>query len=93
MNDNKGILKKTPVEKHTTAAWANIEKTKDLSNVAIPNEIEVLNAKQWVDKNEKQVNLLSSYMILCELAYLYLKYKRAGRQKPARLQLFNTAFQ
>lgn len=53
MNDNKGILKKTPVEKHTTAAWANIEKTKDLSNVAIPNEIEVLNAKQWVDKNEK----------------------------------------
>lgn len=44
---------KTPIEKHDTAAWANIEKTKPLSNVAIPSELEVDNAKDWVDSNEK----------------------------------------
>ena len=53
IHENKGILQKTPVDKHTTAAWANIEKTQEISNVPIPNEIEVSNAKQWVDKNQK----------------------------------------
>jgi hypothetical protein len=42
-----------PIENHETAAWANIEKTKPLSNVSIPNEIEVINAKEYVDENEK----------------------------------------
>jgi len=42
-----------PIEQHTTAAWANIEKLKELSKVAIPNEIEVGNAKDWVDSNQK----------------------------------------
>lgn len=42
-----------PIEKHDTAAWANIEETKPVSNVTIPNEIQVRNAKEHVDTNEK----------------------------------------
>ncbi|HWQ40971.1 MAG TPA: DUF3787 domain-containing protein [Desulfosporosinus sp.] len=42
-----------PIEQHTTAAWANIEKLKKVSNVAIPSEVEVGNAKEWVDSNQK----------------------------------------
>lgn len=42
-----------PIEKHETAAWANIEETKPLSNVSIPNEAEVINAKEYVDENQK----------------------------------------
>lgn len=42
-----------PIEKHDTAAWANIEDLKSVSNVSIPNETEVKNAKDWVDTNEK----------------------------------------
>lgn len=55
MEDKRGREKiaEIPVEKHTTAAWANISVTKPLSNVAIPDEIEVGNAKEWVDTNQK----------------------------------------
>jgi hypothetical protein len=42
-----------PIEQHTTAAWANIEKLKEISNVAIPSELDVWNAKDWVDSNQK----------------------------------------
>jgi hypothetical protein len=42
-----------PIEQHDTAAWANIEKTKPVSNVTIPSEVEVRNAKEYVDTNEK----------------------------------------
>ncbi|MCX7773380.1 MAG: DUF3787 domain-containing protein [Clostridia bacterium] len=42
-----------PIEKHDTAAWANIEKTKDVSNVTMPSEFQVRNAKKHVDNNEK----------------------------------------
>jgi len=42
-----------PIEEHNTAAWANIEKTKPVSNVAIPSEVEVRNAKEYVDTNQK----------------------------------------
>lgn len=43
----------TPIEKHETAAWANIEETKPISNVTTPSETETMNAKEWVDSNEK----------------------------------------
>lgn len=43
----------TPIEKHDTAPWANIEKKKPVSNVAVPNEEEANAAKQWVDMNQK----------------------------------------
>ena len=42
-----------PIERHNTAAWANIAETKPVSNVGIPNEIQVRDAKEYVDTNEK----------------------------------------
>lgn len=42
-----------PIEKHNTAAWANIEETKPVSKVTVPSEIQVRNAKEHVDTNEK----------------------------------------
>ena len=51
--NTKESLSFRPIEQHTTAAWANIEKIKEISNVAIPSEIEVRNAKEWVDTNQK----------------------------------------
>lgn len=52
-NKKKERFLAMPIEKHTTAAWANIEQMKPASNVTIPSEIEVRNAKEWVDSNEK----------------------------------------
>ncbi|HHV29012.1 CDIF630_02480 family spore surface protein [Acetivibrio mesophilus] len=43
----------TPIEKHDTAAWANIEKEKPDSKVPIPSETQVKNAKEYVDTNQK----------------------------------------
>ncbi|MDP4143505.1 MAG: DUF3787 domain-containing protein [Bacillota bacterium] len=42
-----------PIEKHDTAAWANIEKTQPVSKVTIPGEAQVRDAKDWVDANQK----------------------------------------
>lgn len=42
-----------PVEKQTTAAWANIESTKNASNVTQPSDLQVVNAKEYADENEK----------------------------------------
>ncbi len=42
-----------PIEKHDTAAWANIEKTKRISKVTMPSELQVDNAKEHVDSNQK----------------------------------------
>lgn len=42
-----------PVEKHDTAAWANIGSRKEASKVTIPSEVQVRNAKKHVDTNEK----------------------------------------
>lgn len=42
-----------PTESHKTAAWANIERQKPYSGVAVPSESEVENAKEYVDGNEK----------------------------------------
>lgn len=42
-----------PIEKHDSAAWANIETQKPVSKVAIPSELEVDNAKDYVDTNQK----------------------------------------
>lgn len=46
-------FKKRPIEKHETAAWANIEGTEPISNVNIPSETQVVNAKEYVDTNQK----------------------------------------
>lgn len=42
-----------PIEKHDTAAWANMEDAEPVSNVNIPSEIQVRNAKEYVDTNQK----------------------------------------
>ena len=42
-----------PIEQHDTAAWANIEDTKPVSDVNVPSELQVRNAKEYVDSNEK----------------------------------------
>lgn len=41
------------IEHHATAAWAQIEATKRVSKVTIPNEGHVFDAKEYVDSNEK----------------------------------------
>lgn len=52
-NKSKEQFMARPIEKHNTAAWANIGSTKPLSNVTIPDEIQVRNAKEFVDTNQK----------------------------------------
>ena len=42
-----------PVEKHDTAAWANIECKISHSEVTVPSEEQTINAKDYVDANEK----------------------------------------
>ena len=44
---------KHPIENHKSAAWANIETAKPVSNVAEPSELQVKNAKDFVEDNEK----------------------------------------
>ncbi len=52
-NRKKERFMASPIEKHDTAAWANIEKTKSLSNVSMPSELQVDNAKEHADSNQK----------------------------------------
>lgn len=42
-----------PIEKHDTAAWANIENLKSHSQVTMPDETNVIHAKEYVDENQK----------------------------------------
>jgi len=44
---------KKPVENHKTAAWSNIEMSNELSNISHPNLLQIVNAKEYVDENEK----------------------------------------
>ncbi len=52
-NRFEGTNNTIPVEKHDTAAWANKEKLKNGSNVPVPSETQVINAKKYADTNEK----------------------------------------
>lgn len=42
-----------PTENNETAAWANVSELKPVSKVNIPDEIQVRNAKEYVDTNQK----------------------------------------
>lgn len=42
-----------PVEKHDTAAWADIEYKKSHSQVTMPAQEQIINAKEHVDSNQK----------------------------------------
>lgn len=50
---NKKFKREIPIESHETAPLSNIEKTKISSNVSIPAEADISDAKGWVDENEK----------------------------------------
>ncbi len=52
-NKYKEYHMKTPVENHATAAWASSEQLKDFSGVNIPDEFQVMEAKDYVDENHK----------------------------------------
>jgi len=49
----KSNNRRQPIEAHNTAAWANIERHQPVSNVSIPSDFEVINAKEYVDENRK----------------------------------------
>jgi hypothetical protein len=42
-----------PIENHKTASWANIGRTKEISRAAMPEEFQTMDAKDYVDENEK----------------------------------------
>ena len=52
-NRYKETHRKTPMENHATAAWANIADIKDVSEVTLPDELQVIHAKEYVDENHK----------------------------------------
>ncbi|MGB8452315.1 MAG: DUF3787 domain-containing protein [Anaerocolumna sp.] len=51
--DNKRLGKIDCTNNEGTAAWANIDKLQDDSNVSIPDEYNVEKAKNWVDNGSK----------------------------------------
>lgn len=42
-----------PIEKHSTAAWANVARKKPVSKVTVPNVLDVELAREWVNQNQK----------------------------------------
>jgi len=48
-----GKTPKRPIENHKTAAWANMEKTSAISQSSHPSLLQAMNAKEYVDENEK----------------------------------------
>jgi hypothetical protein len=52
-NKYKEKRMETPVENHSSAAWANTNKLKPVSKVNIPDTVQVRNAKEYVDTNQK----------------------------------------
>lgn len=57
MNKSGDYRKQTfmqkPIERHDTASWADIEELEPETGIIIPKEIGVINAKEYVDQNEK----------------------------------------
>ncbi|NLY46788.1 MAG: DUF3787 domain-containing protein [Tissierella sp.] len=52
-NKTKDRNMKKQIENHDTAAWANIEQLKPVSQVSMPDLEQVQNAKEYVDENQK----------------------------------------
>ncbi|MDA8442532.1 MAG: DUF3787 domain-containing protein [Peptococcaceae bacterium] len=54
MRNNKKTALPLPVERHDTAAWrGHTKQVQPTSNVGIPCAIQVRDAKEWVDSNQK----------------------------------------
>lgn len=45
--------KNLPIEKHSTAAWANIKTEKPVSRVPVPGAEDMELAREWVNQNQK----------------------------------------
>jgi hypothetical protein len=52
-NKYKESHMRIPVENHATAAWADRDNLKDVSRVNLPDEMLVMDAKEYVDENQK----------------------------------------
>ena len=52
-NKFKQTFMDMPIEKHDTAAWADLEEMKAVSQVNLPSEENIRNAKEFVDTNQK----------------------------------------
>lgn len=52
-NKRKQTFMQKPIERHDTASWADIEENKPVSRVLVPKEIGVINAKEYVEQNQK----------------------------------------
>ncbi|AJQ27496.1 CDIF630_02480 family spore surface protein [Pelosinus fermentans] len=51
-NRSKEKFQANPIERHETAAWrGHIEKMKPESNVPVPSEESVAEAREWVNTN------------------------------------------
>jgi hypothetical protein len=50
---NDRLDKCTPICKENTAAWSETDKTIKTSNVTIPSQANVINAKEWVDDGSR----------------------------------------
>ncbi|HBG02573.1 MAG TPA: DUF3787 domain-containing protein [Firmicutes bacterium] len=42
-----------PIEEHSTAAWANVERQKPMSKVPVPSTENMELAREWVNQNQK----------------------------------------
>jgi len=52
-NNARWLLRNRPKENQYTAAWADIKRVKPGSQVTIPDDYQVIEAKEWVEINKK----------------------------------------
>ena len=52
-NKSLEINRTKPTNSEATAAWCNANKKEPETNVSIPNEQSVINAKEWVDNGSR----------------------------------------
>ncbi len=50
---NKRLLSDDPIKNEGTAAWAHAERLMDETNVNVPSERNIINAKEWVDNGSR----------------------------------------
>lgn len=46
-------IRDVPIEEHSTAAWANVEREKPGSKVTVPSAEDMELARDWVNENRK----------------------------------------
>lgn len=46
-------IRDVPIEEHSTAAWANVEREKPDSKVPVPSTEDMELAREWVNHNRK----------------------------------------